>query len=151
MKIAILGWGSLIWDPRELNLAAGWQEGGPVLPIEFSRISADGRLTLAIDERNGVYVSTRYATSSLTDLDESIADLQRREGTSNRNRIGSMGLNHNRQNPGTPSNRVRERIRAWAEHNDFDAVIWTALEANFDERTGERRPHCTISTVFPTL
>jgi hypothetical protein len=62
---------------------------------------------------------------------------RRREGTSNRNRIGSMGLNHNRQNPGTPSNRVRERIRAWAEHNDFDAVIWTALEANFDERTGE--------------
>ncbi len=38
MKIAILGWGSLIWDRRDLQIAGDWQQGGPVLPIEFSRI-----------------------------------------------------------------------------------------------------------------
>jgi hypothetical protein len=45
MKIAIVGWGSLIWDPRDLHLATA------ILPIEFSRISDNGRLTLVVDER----------------------------------------------------------------------------------------------------
>jgi hypothetical protein len=45
MRIAILAWGSLIWNPRYLPLASEWVLGGPVLPIEFARVSADGRLT----------------------------------------------------------------------------------------------------------
>jgi hypothetical protein len=54
MKVLVLAWGSLVWDPGALRLASNWMEGGPVLPIEFSRISDDGRLTLVIDERHGV-------------------------------------------------------------------------------------------------
>ena len=40
MKIAILAWGSLIWQPKELayNKTFGWQKDGPILPIEFARI-----------------------------------------------------------------------------------------------------------------
>lgn len=60
MNITILGWGSLIWDQRDLPISGDWQLGGPALPIEFSRISRDGRLTLVIDECNGVAVSTSY-------------------------------------------------------------------------------------------
>jgi hypothetical protein len=67
-RIAILGWGSLIWEPRELETIGGWQMGGPVLPIEFSRVSNDGRLTLVVDEKNGVDVPTRYILSSRTDM-----------------------------------------------------------------------------------
>ena len=50
MKIAILGWGSLIWQPKDLKFDAniGWKEKGPILPIEFARISKDGRLALVI-------------------------------------------------------------------------------------------------------
>ena len=44
MKIAILGWGSLVWDSRQLPHSGEWHTGGPVLPIEFSRVSKDGRL-----------------------------------------------------------------------------------------------------------
>ena len=66
MKIAVLGWGSLIWNKGKLRLTTNWTDGGPVLPIEFSRISDDGRLTLVIDERHGVDVPTRYAFSSLS-------------------------------------------------------------------------------------
>jgi len=45
-KIIVLGWGSLIWDPRELKIKnSEWQKDGPNLPIEFARISQDGRLT----------------------------------------------------------------------------------------------------------
>lgn len=40
--IALLGWGSLIWDHDPLFDAqhGDWQAGGPPLPLEFSRISA---------------------------------------------------------------------------------------------------------------
>jgi hypothetical protein len=48
MRIAFVGWGSLIWNPGKLPLATNWTEVGPILPIEFSRISKDGRLTLAL-------------------------------------------------------------------------------------------------------
>jgi hypothetical protein len=139
MRIAVLGWGSLVWDPRELHLAGGWQEGGPVLPIEFSRISDNGRLTLVIDEKHGVDVPTRYALSSLSDLDLTITDLQEREGAPNRDRIGFADLLHDRN---CERARVKhpiacERIRAWAEENHFDAAVWTALESNFCDKTEE--------------
>jgi hypothetical protein len=64
MRIAILGWGSLIWKPNGLPMSGDWKRGGPVLPIEFSRVSSDGRLTLVIDEQYGVDVITRYVLSS---------------------------------------------------------------------------------------
>jgi hypothetical protein len=50
VKTAGLARGSLLWDPADLQTAAKFVANGPLLPIEFSRISADGRLTLAIDE-----------------------------------------------------------------------------------------------------
>ncbi len=51
MKIAILGWGSLLWQPKDLQFdkGIGWSENGPMLPVEFARISKDGRLTLVIE------------------------------------------------------------------------------------------------------
>ena len=50
MRIAVIGWGSLLWSPRTLPLAGTWSSDGPVLPIEFARISVDGRLTLIIED-----------------------------------------------------------------------------------------------------
>ncbi len=66
MKIAYLGWGSLIWDPGMLPISGDWKPGGPVLPIEFSRISDNGRLTLVIDDVNGVPIETLYANCYVT-------------------------------------------------------------------------------------
>jgi hypothetical protein len=137
MKIAVLGWGSLIWNTGALRLGTDWTDGGPILPIEFSRISEDGRLTLVIDERHGVDVPTRYAQSSLDDLDEAITDLQQREGTL-RNRIGFIDVAHK-----LTCDRARakhpvacERIQAWVEDREFDAVVWTALGPRFSEKRG---------------
>jgi hypothetical protein len=48
MKIAVIGWGSLIWCPGSLRIQTAWHNDGPSLPIEFARILKDGRLTLVI-------------------------------------------------------------------------------------------------------
>lgn len=164
MKIAILGWGSLVWDPRALRLAGHWMEGGPSLPIEFSRISDNGRLTLVIDEAHGVDVPTRYAWSALSDLDEAIADLQKREGSPGRNRIGfidlasSLACERARANHPLACARILEwstRILEWSKGQHLDAVIWTAVGPRFQERTGvpfsvEAAVRCLAGLQEPT-
>ena len=46
--IVCIGWGSLIWDTRSLDVDVHWRADGPMLPIEFARESSDGRITLVI-------------------------------------------------------------------------------------------------------
>jgi hypothetical protein len=135
MKIAILGWGSLIWNPRDLPISGKWQQDGPVLPIEFSRISDNGRLTLVIDERHGVDVPTRYALSPRLSLGEAVADLQRREGCPPEN-IGFVEVVGRRLSPRAAERHPTacERIQAWATEKGFDAVVWTALGRRFKDR-----------------
>ena len=79
MKIAILGWGSLIKEPRDLPIASEWQPDGPKLWIEFSRISRKGKragcLTLVIDERCESEVTTFHVLSKSADLPQAVGDL----------------------------------------------------------------------------
>jgi len=133
MRIAIFGWGSLIWDPRELPREGVWQEGGPVLSVEFSRISSDGRLTLVIDAENGAPAPTRFVQSPRVDLDDAISDLKLREGTSTRH-IGYLNLRHGKQ--ACRIQEVAAAVRDWANANGFDAVVWTDLGPNYQEERG---------------
>jgi hypothetical protein len=127
MKIAILGWGSLIWDQRDLPTLGVWQKGGPVLPIEFSRISSDRRLTLVIDEENGVPVQTRYAESGSGTLNQAIEDLRKREDTS-KSMIGVASKTINNAKAGS------DAVKAWDPDHKWDAVIWTGLPSNFEDK-----------------
>ena len=135
MKIALLGWGSLIWDARELPREGVWQEGGPVLPIEFSRVSQDCRLTPVIDPVNGTQTLTRFVMSPRADLDDAIRDLATREGT-NTNRIGFVDLGRG-ESRCAAGGTIAEAIRKWAREKAFDAVVWTDLPSNFAEETGQ--------------
>lgn len=132
MRIAILGWGSLIWDPRGLPRTSNWEKGGPELPIEFSRMSQDDRLTLVIDQINGARVPTRFAVSPRRDIADAICDLCAREGTV----IGNIGY----LNLTTSDNRCRLQaelgnIQKWVTLNRFDAVIWTDLPPKWEKNT----------------
>lgn len=142
-KIAIITWGALSWDPGDLPIVvddpehpeAAWQEGGPELPIEFSRVAVDCRLIPVIDPVNGAKVATLYASSRRNDLDAAIKDLMKAEGATNPKRIGFVDARENKHrcllNPG-----MAEGIKEWARAHGFDAVIWTELPSNFKDHTG---------------
>ena len=134
MKIAVLAWGSLVWDPRDLETAATFAANGPLLPVEFCRISADGRLTLAIDETFGAVCTTYSAESAYDDLAQAIENLRAREGTSTRE-VGFAEPASDRQSDVAMDRhpQVVASIAAWAASNGYDAAIWTALKSNFDE------------------
>jgi hypothetical protein len=134
VSIVVLGWGSLIWKPGKLPLRSDWTRNGPTLPIEFSRISGDGRLTLVIDEYNGAPVPTRFAESSQLNLQDAINDLWLREGKPLRTDIGYVDRKSGIVN--TRSGITGETIRAWAAERDLNAVIWTNLPSNFTDTVG---------------
>ena len=134
VKCAVLGWGSLIWNPGELKTAAPFAPNGPLLPIEFCRIAKDGRLTLAIDETFGDVCTTYSAPSAFADLDATIENLSKREGTI-ASEIGFVEPAAGRQSDTAMERhpQVVATIGAWAEASGYDAAIWTALASNFDE------------------
>lgn len=100
MRIIILAWGSLIWNPRDLPISGKWQQDGPpssrlwrtgpALSIEFSRISGVARAS--------------------------------RPWSNLRFRPWPMGR--------MP---MPQHIKAWAQTQHLDAVVWMALPSNFEE------------------
>lgn len=132
MKIAFLGWGSLIWDLRELEIYGPWQKDGPLLPIEFARVSGDGRLTLALDSKV-IDVQTLWILSSCTDLSRARKSLATREGTSKEN-IGYVLIPES-DGKCRMGFDVLVKIEEWARSKEIDAVVWTDLKANFEEKT----------------
>lgn len=135
MKIAVLAWGSLVWDPRELKTAAKFAADGPLVPIEFCRISNDGRLTLAVDETFGAMCKTYSAPSALDTLDAAIENLRLREKMPNARAVGFVEPRSGRQSDVALRShpQVVATIGAWAESLGYDCAIWTALASNFDE------------------
>ncbi len=129
MKTSILGWGSLIWQPKELEFDKefGWNEDGPTLQIEFARISKDGRLTLVITE-NGTKVPVLYALSNHQSVEEAILNLAVREGSGRR----SIGSYDKTKNEFSSKVFFEQNILDWIKDKDIDAVIWTNLGENWD-------------------
>jgi len=108
MKIAMLEWGSLLWDKshRKFDRHHGtWKFDGPTLKLEFSRKSASrlNALTLVIDAIHGKECKVAYALSKRRTLERAITDLEAREGTNRRN-IGCVSTgSYRRRDSGVPS------------------------------------------------
>ena len=135
MKIAVVAFGSLVWDPLDLRAAETFAPNGPLLPIEFCRISRGGRLTLVIDETFGAVCTTHSVPSALEDLDSAIGNLRARENMHDAESVGFVELGSGRRSRAAMQRHpdAVATIAAWAQANGYDAAIWTALASNFDE------------------
>lgn len=124
--IACLGWGSLIWNPRELPIQRKWHEDGPFLNIEFARQSSDGRITLVvIDGEQSAPVRALWAVMDIQNLDDAREALKRREGAKKSEHIGIW------QTGDKPPTSI-PAISNWSINRGIDAVVWTALPPKFD-------------------
>jgi hypothetical protein len=136
--IAILGWGSLLWEaaPEFDQWHDPWRFDGPTLKLEFSRVSSSrkGVLTLVIDPQHGAPNPVASCSSRHAIPDPAIADLQRRERTI-RDNIGRVSLAKSGDHYRDPA--TGEAIRTWAAIKGLDDVVWTDLPSNFNEKTGQ--------------
>ena len=131
MKIACLGWGSLIWQPKNLLIQNKWFEDGAILPIEFTRQSDNGRMTLIIDEK-ALPVRTLWALMATDDLQIAIESLRIREDTPDLDLIHSVKVSNR------PKDATRKTIVKWLKSLNLAAAIWTGL--SFSGHTGNNRP-----------
>jgi hypothetical protein len=121
MKIACLGWGSLIWDPKELPVIGDWQIDGPMVSVEFLRQSSDGRITLVLDT-DGTQVPSLWTRLESHNIDRAVAALQEREGVRDQDAAKDIG-----RWIGSSSPPLISGLADWAKKRSFDAVVWTAL------------------------
>jgi len=139
-RIAILGWGSLVWDVSPQfayfhEQHEEWLTDGPAISLEFSRVSEtrDDALTLVIDPKNGAPCRVAYALSKRNDLNDAICDLRSREGTIHK-RIGVVRS----LDPVTSGETLEmSAIKGWARSKGLFAVVWTDLPSNFDAKVGK--------------
>ncbi len=140
MKIACIGWGSLIWDPRELKIENGWHDDGPMLPVEFTRISKDGRVTLIID-KCAKPVRTLWALMTCKDLDEAKESLKKREGT-------DISLIHSVIQHKETTDEIEIIVQNWIKLKGFDGAIWTGLSYS---NKAKRRRRPTVEEIITHL
>jgi len=130
IKIACIGWGSLIWNPENLACQNKWFEDGPLLPIEFTRISGNNRVTLIID-KNSSPVRTLWSLMLHSNLDDCINSLMTREGTTKEN------IHYTSAND-TCEDKFESLIKKWLLEKHIDLAIWTGL--SFSKKTNSKRP-----------
>jgi hypothetical protein len=137
LAIGCLGWGSLVWDPRDLPLRSAWFEDGPSLPIEFARQSANGRITLVIcgiEHR----VPTCWSLLKVVDLTSAKAAFAVREGIKKRHIQQHVGFCEAAS--GRTHGAEAETIAHWARGKNLDAVLWANLPIGFIGRRGRIPP-----------
>lgn len=126
LRIACLAWGSLVWDPRELPVRRVWFNDGPFAPIEFSRQSDDGRITLVIDEK-AEPIRLLWAHMISTSVEDAQKALREREGIAAKDWFSRIGC----WKTGDSPPRDIPELPQWAEAQRLDAVVWTRLAPKF--------------------
>lgn len=136
MAVACLGWGSLIWDPKNLPVRGIWFEDGPKIRVEFARQSNNGRLTLVIID-SAPEIRSLWAFLDVETLMDARSALMTREGTSKEEYIASWSLGDEAPPtiPGLPE---------WAVGRGITGVVWTALPPRFDNAA---RPPTAVEAV----
>jgi len=125
----VLGWGSLIWQPAnehgELRVEAPWHEDGPELPVEFARISSDGRLTLVVLPGYPHTSPVLWARSCFDLPGRAIVNLAERETGAPLRAI--HGVTGDGLLLGDPDIRIAATVWSWMAHRPLEAAVWTGL------------------------
>ncbi|MBI4262614.1 hypothetical protein HY624_03760, partial [Candidatus Uhrbacteria bacterium] len=109
----------------------------PEIKIEFSRVSRTrkGALTLVIDPEHGALSQVAYSWSNRATIEEVVEDLRCREETT----LGNIGYVDLQTDTGTYRDaETGDSIRTWMKASEVDAVVWTDLSSNFEERTKQQ-------------
>ncbi len=150
-NIAILGWGSLLWRPESLAMTSAWNPDGPLLPLEFARLSGNNTLTLVIHPASPPQ-QTYWVTSACPSVADARENLGKREGCPTLNPIHALTRTGERF--GTIAAEVEPLVAAWlAAHQGLDAVVWTGLKSNWNRGrfTGENAVAYLRDLEEPTL
>jgi hypothetical protein len=126
MAIACLGWGSLIWDPRDLPIRRQWFEDGPLIRVEFARQSDNGRITLVL-ELAAPEIRSLWAVMDTNDLALAKTQLMAREATKNDKYVDTWAQDE-------PAPDKIAGLPAWATAHGMSGVVWTSLPPQFDKK-----------------
>ena len=131
MNIGCLGWGSLIWNPKNLLVRNGWFHDGPLLPIEFARCSSEDRVTLVLVPTMPS-VRALWCLLSAVDLRAAVDELATRESVPNSkdHNIGFWARTSGSRGS------FADLIGIWAAAHQLDAVVWTNLGPKWSKVEG---------------
>jgi len=138
-KIAVIGWGSLIWDLDNLApfVAGDWMMGaGPALPFEFTRVSPKRKMGLAVclDYVNGDRCPTNAILSKSIDIDQAAEELRARERAQIIDYIGMIHPASGARRSSIPE--VADIFEDWCHRTGAAGAVWTDLGGNFEEDRG---------------
>ena len=137
-KIAVIGFGSLLWDLDDLapKVSGEWKMyEGPILPLEFSLVSRKRHyaLALVIDYGDGAPCPTCVIDSVRSKIGAAIVDLANRERMDPTN-IGFVDRNTGKSH--SHREETRNTLWNWIEDSNYDGAVWTDGERNFEALTG---------------
>lgn len=137
-KIAVIGFGSLLWDLDDLapKVSGEWKMyEGPILPLEFSLVSRKRHyaLALVIDYGDGAPCPTCVIDSVRSEIGAAIVDLANRERMEPTN-IGFVDRNTGESH--SHREETRNTLWNWIENSNYDGAVWTDGERNFEALTG---------------
>ena len=139
--IACLGWGSLVWDPRDLPCRGGWHNDGPLLPIEFARASGGKKsdpaekITLVICP-DRPRVRTYWTLLDVADVKVARERLAVREHADATAGWTETNTGFWDRATGKSHGLEADTIAAWASAVGLAAVVWTNLEFGFKPSRG---------------
>lgn len=128
-SIVCIGWGPLVYEPRELPCGQ-WHDDGPSPPVEFVHESGNRRITLVIYPE-GPRVLTLWPVLNVPDLLAARDKLGVREY----DRAGPKWIEKNigiwNGADGTSRGREADTIAAWAKPRELGGAVWTSLPPKF--------------------
>ncbi|NKC15144.1 MAG: hypothetical protein GKR94_24020 [Gammaproteobacteria bacterium] len=139
-RFVIIGYGSLLWDLEilEPHVEHPWLlNGGPPLPMEFSRVSPKRKMGLVVvmDPDNGIDCETHVIASLLGDIHATAEDLRARERAKSIEHIGAVCMRTGFER--STYAHLATRVRQWCARENAAGAVWTDLSQNFAAATGQ--------------